>query len=118
MRIEDDIKLDFKDVLIRPKRSKLASRQHVELNRKYTFKYSKQSWIGTPIMAANMDGVGTRQMATLLSSFNMFTCLVKSYTITDWATKITGLNVTNLAVSTGTSDKDYEKLSNILDAVK
>ena len=85
--------------------------------KQYTFKHSKQEWSGVPIMASNMDGVGTFNMAGSLQDHDMFTCLVKSYTITDWATKITGLNVTNLAVSTGTSDKDYEKLSNILDAV-
>ena len=117
MRIEDDIKLDFKDVLIRPKRSKLASRQHVELNRTYEFRHSKQKWTGVPIMASNMDGVGTFGMACALQEHNMFTCLVKSNSIVDWANNITGLDVEYLAVSTGTSEKDYEKLSNILDAV-
>ena len=56
MRIEEDIKLDFKDVLIRPKRSTLSSRKEVDLNRKYIFKHSKCEWNGIPIMAANMDG--------------------------------------------------------------
>ena len=57
MRIEDDIKLDFKDVLIRPKRSTLSSRKQVDLNRTYKFKHSGFEWTGVPIMAANMDGV-------------------------------------------------------------
>lgn len=53
-RIEDDIKLDFKDVLIRPKRSTLKSRSQVDLSRTYVFKNSQLKWTGVPIMAANM----------------------------------------------------------------
>lgn len=79
MRIDNDVKLDYKDVLLRPKRSTLESRKEVSLERQFTFRNSKQEYSGVPIMAANMDGVGTRQMASLLSSFNMFTCLVKHY---------------------------------------
>ena len=44
MRIEEDLKLGFKDVLIRPKRSTLKSRSDVELERQFTFKHSGQSW--------------------------------------------------------------------------
>ena len=54
-RIEQEIKLDFKDVLIRPKRSTLKSRSEVDVRRTYTFKHSKKTWIGVPIIAANMD---------------------------------------------------------------
>ena len=57
MRIEEDIKLDYADVLFRPKRSTLSSRKDVELKRTYKFKYSNHQWTGIPIMAANMDGV-------------------------------------------------------------
>ncbi len=53
-RVETDIKLDFKDVLIRPKRSTLKSRSQVDLSRTYTFKHSGLVWTGVPIMAANM----------------------------------------------------------------
>jgi GMP reductase len=77
MRIEDDIKLDFNDVLIRPKRSTLVSRKNAELNRVFTFKYSKHIWKGVPIVASNMDHVGTLNMAKVLSSFNMLTALCK-----------------------------------------
>ncbi len=44
MRIEEDLKLGFKDVLIRPKRSTLKSRSDVELERQFTFKHSGQTW--------------------------------------------------------------------------
>jgi len=77
MRIEDDIKLDFNDVLIRPKRSTLVSRKNAELNRVFSFKYSKHIWKGVPIVASNMDHVGTSNMAEVLSSFNMLTALCK-----------------------------------------
>jgi GMP reductase len=66
MRIEEDIKLDFKDVLIRPKRSTLSSRKEVDLVRTFKFKHSGWEWTGVPIMAANMDGVGTIDMAKAL----------------------------------------------------
>ena len=52
MRIEEDIKLDFKDVLFRPKRSTLSSRKEVDLERKFTFKHSKKVYNGIPIMSA------------------------------------------------------------------
>ena len=38
MRIEEDMKLDYKDVLIRPKRSTLQSRKQVRLERKFEFR--------------------------------------------------------------------------------
>ena len=62
-RIEDDVKLDFKDVLIRPKRSTLRSRSEVSLEREITFKWSGRKLVCVPIMAANMDTVGTFEMA-------------------------------------------------------
>ena len=70
MRIEEDIKLDFKDVLIRPKRSTLTSRKEVDLERKYTFKHSGKVYTGIPIMAANMDGVGTFSVAEEINWFS------------------------------------------------
>ena len=67
MRIEEEIKLDYSDVLFRPKRSTLKSRKDVDLNRKYTFKHSRSSWKGIPIIASNMDGVGEIDVAKKLS---------------------------------------------------
>ena len=110
MRIEDEVKIDFKDVLIRPKRSKLNSRSEVDLNRTFTFKHSKKTWTGVPIMASNMDGVGTFAMAKALQNHNMFTCLVKSYEKDDWIANSNDLDIEYFAVSTGTSQKDLDKL--------
>jgi GMP reductase len=115
MRIEDDIKLDFKDVLIRPKRSTLSSRREVDLKRNYKFKHSKHEWSGIPIMASNMDGVGTFEMVRALQQEQLFTCLVKNYNIDiDTWREATSLNTDYLAVSTGVSDKDFDRLNIIL----
>ena len=84
VRIEEELKLDYSDVLFRPKRSTLKSRKDVNLKRTYRFKYSKNEWSGIPIMAANMDGVGTFNMAHELARAQMFTCITKQNTPKDW----------------------------------
>ena len=114
MRIEDDIKLDFKDVLIRPKRSTLSSRKEVDLKRTYKFKYSGTEWTGVPIMAANMDGVGTFAMAEALYEHRMFTCLVKSYAEDQFEGIVDNIGANYFAVSTGTNDRDFQRLTRIL----
>ena len=118
MRIEDEVKLDFRDVLIRPKRSTLSSRKEVDLQRAYTFKHSKRYYQGIPIMAANMDGVGTLEMAAALQKHGMFTCLVKSYSVDDYAESNGILSGDRFAVSSGTSDKDFDRLKMISQQVK
>ena len=110
MRIENEVLLDFSDVLIRPKRSTLTSRKAVNLLRSYTFKHSNYDWHGVPIMAANMDGVGTTAMAIALQQHEMFTCLTKTTEEVD-----TGIRASRFAISTGTSDSDYERLQHLMD---
>ena len=116
MRILDDIKLDFKDVLFVPKRSTLSSRREVNLTRTYKFKHSQTEWSGVPIMASNMDGVGTLEMAKALYEHQMFTCLVKSYDEDDLFDLTGEFGGQYFAVSTGTSDKDFLKLRQIINA--
>jgi GMP reductase len=116
MRIEEDIKLDFKDVLIRPKRSALGSRKEVYLTKHYVFRHSKFEWHGVPIMAANMDGVGTLSMARSLWDHRMFTCLVKTYNEDELCDLATTIGGNHFAVSTGTSDSDFLKLRRIINA--
>ena len=55
MKIEDDVKLDFADVLIRPKRSNLDSRSKVDVRRTFKFKLpaGEFSWSGVPIRLLN-----------------------------------------------------------------
>lgn len=114
MRIEEDTKLDFRDVLIRPKRSTLSSRKEVSLNREYRFKHSGRTWQGVPIMASNMDGVGTFAMAITLQKHGMFTCLVKSYQEEDIKSNIGALDKNYFAVTSGTSEADFRKLNYVL----
>ena len=83
MRIEKDLKLDFKDVLIRPKRSEARSRKDVNLERTYVFR-NGNTWTGIPVVAANMDTVGTFSMSQALGKQGLITCLVKSYHPEDW----------------------------------
>ena len=114
MRIEEDIKLDFKDVLIRPKRSTLNSRRDVDLKRFYRFKHSRYEYDGIPIMAANMDGVGTIKMAEALSKHSLFTCLIKAYNRDIENFNTFRVNRDNYAVSTGTSAEDFRNLNTIV----
>ena len=114
MLIENEILLDFSDVLIRPKRSTLTSRKEVELQRTYKFKHSGKEYTGIPIMAANMDGVGTLAMAEELDKNSLFTCIVKSYDVAGFELYEGNVNFSNVAVSTGTSDSDYTKLQDLL----
>ena len=79
MLIEEDIKLDYSDVLIRPKRSTMNTRSDVSLKRTHTFLHGGGEWTGIPIMAANMDTVGTPDMHNALQSFNMITCPARHY---------------------------------------
>ena len=81
MRIEEDIKLDYADVLFRPKRSTLHSRKDVKLKRTYKFKYSNHEWSGVPLIAANMDGVGELHMAEKLAEHEIMTCLTKQHNV-------------------------------------
>ncbi len=80
MRIEAERKLDFADVLIRPKRSGLKSRSEVDVVRTFKTPHAKVEITGVPIIAANMDRVGTLRMAKALAEFKIFTALHKHYT--------------------------------------
>lgn len=114
-RLDNEIKLDFKDVLIRPKRSNLQSRSQVDLVRNYTFKHSQQVWSGVPIMASNMDTIATFEMARVLSSHKIITCIHKHYTLEEWkdfAKWFTGWEY--VAASSGSSEKDLDMLEKIL----
>ena len=115
MRIEEDIKLDYSDVLFRPKRSTLHSRKDVELKRTYKFKYSNHEWSGIPIMTANMDGVGELEIAKSLSKFEMITTLTKQHDIKiiKRCSYIKSI-YPHLALSTGTGDKDFKRIQEIL----
>lgn len=115
MKIENDIKFDFSDVLIRPKRTVLSSRSQVSLTRKFTFPNSTSTWEGVPVIAANMDTTGTFGVMDVLSKHQILTCLTKFYGKNDFKNQPNMQhNWKNAIISTGISDTDYIKLSEIL----
>ena len=115
VRIEEELKLDYSDVLFRPKRSTLKSRKDVNLKRTYRFKYSKNEWSGIPIMAANMDGVGVLGVAEKLSEYGMITCLTKQHDVKKIKQfkKIKSI-YPNVALSIGTKKEDFQNLDKVL----
>ena len=119
MRIETEMKLGFKDVMIRPKRSTLKSRSHVSLEREFKFLHSTTAWTGVPIMAANMDTVGTFEMAKALAEDKLFTAIHKHYSVQEWNDFLRDLApemYNYIAISTGTGKDDSKKIAQIFEA--
>jgi GMP reductase len=121
MRIKEDIKLNFDDVLMEPKRSTLSSRRDVDMTRKFTFRNSGKVMNFTPIFASNMDGVGTFSMAKVLQEHKMMTVITKSTTLDQWKEAVgTGLRLQSVSVCTGTNKiwdpeaADYKSMQDVL----
>lgn len=117
--IEEGTKLDFKDVLIRPKRSTLESRSQVSLRRTYKFRSSGQMYEGIPIIASNMDTIGTFEMAIAFHKHSLFTTIHKHYPLNEWeefAAKHPDV-LKNLAISQGISEADQKKTEEILNKI-
>jgi GMP reductase len=120
MRIEYDVKLDFKDVLIRPKRSVLQSRSEVSLEREFRFKHAKTTWTGVPIIAANMDHTGTMPMARALAAHQLMTALSKFISVAEWEAfaKQSPEVLPFCFASIGISEQDFDKLAELSQRVK
>ena len=117
MRVDRDFKLDFDDVLIRPKRSTLSSRRLVDLNRKFTFRHSEDVWEGVPVIAANMDTTGTFEIADSLKKEKMLTAIHKFYSLDDWAKAIKSnqIELDHCAVTFGVEEaENAEEFFNFL----
>ena len=111
MRIERDLKLTFDDVLIRPKRSTLISRSDVNLVREFTFRHTKETWDGVPIVAANMDTTGLFSIAEILQGHKMLTCTQKFYSTKEFANAWeNGVDSEFIAVTCGSTDESFELL--------
>jgi len=127
MRIDNEIRLDYKDVLIRPKRSTLGSRKEVDLERNFVFRnyipdfpenIEDHHYCGIPIMAANMDGVGTFELADTLAQQNLFTCLVKTYSVDELVEFFDTddyLRTNHVAMSIGINGSDWDKFKEVYD---
>ena len=115
MEFEEGVKLDFQDVLIKPKRSTLRSRKDVSLEREFKFLHSKKTWKGIPIVASNMDASGTFEIAKVLAKYKMLTCLNKFYSIEELRDFFKNFNKPNyVSYTTGIKNKDFSKLEEIL----
>lgn len=110
MRIDNDIKLDFPDVLIRPKRSTMTTRKDVDLSRTFTFRHSKKPWTGVPIIASNMDGVGTVDMAKALTKMKVLTALHKHHKDKEYD----AINSDYTFVTFGIKKEDEKRLKQII----
>jgi GMP reductase len=116
MHIEQEVKLDFKDVLIRPKRSTLGSRSEVDISREFIFRNSGAHYNGIPIVAANMDTTGTFEMARALDAARLSVALQKHYSIDEYSSFFTTLERKSAAFySMGITKSDYEKFKQVMD---
>ena len=111
MRIINDVKLDYKDVLITPKRSTLASRSEVELRRHFKFR-SGNEWYGVPIIAANMDGVGTFEMDSALDKCHTMVALTKHFKDVELIEQF-NKKLNSSVYSLGISNNDLNKFDNV-----
>lgn len=120
MRVENDTKLDFNNVLIRPKRTVLSSRSQVTLNREFKFPNTTTTWTGIPIIAANMDTTGTFEVYHILSQQRIITAMNKHYSVQDYVNfnKKNKLNPNYFAVSCGIRQNDFERLILILEQIE
>jgi GMP reductase len=118
MRIEEELKLDFQDVLIRPKRSTLTSRSEVDISREFAFRHSGRRYRGVPIIAANMDTVGTFEMAQALDRHRLATALHKHYGEGELAAFFKALpEASTVFYSMGITREDYEKFCRVKNEV-
>ncbi len=116
MRIEQDIKLDFKDVLIRPKRSTLTSRSEVDISRDFVFLHSQKTYHGIPIIAANMDATGTFEMARALARHKLGAALHKHYGEDELLAFFAAQPAGGAAFySMGITTPDFEKFRRVMD---
>tara|TARA_B110000305_G_C19462727_1_gene655693 strand:- start:4281 stop:5306 length:1026 start_codon:yes stop_codon:yes gene_type:complete len=115
-KIEFGEKLDFNNVLIRPKRSTIDTRSKVNLKRSFKFRNSLLEWTGVPIIAANMDTTGTFEVYECLSKYKIITALHKFYKPDDFNGKLLDPNF--FMISTGISEENFQNLCNILEKVE
>lgn len=120
MHIEESVKLDFKDVLIRPKRSTLTSRSDVDIRREFVFHHSRKTYHGIPIIAANMDTTGTADMARVLGGQGLSVALHKHFTADESVAFFQSLAPSGLPASCafysmGIGQSDFDKFSKVME---
>ena len=115
MHIDQEIKIDFKDVLIRPKRSTLTSRSEVNISRDFVFRHSQAHYHGIPIIAANMDTTGTMEMARAFEPHKLSVALHKHYSEDQLVAFFAGLKLKSTAFySMGITRADFDKFKRVM----
>lgn len=118
MQIINDIKLDFSDVLIRPKRSTLVSRKEVNLHRTLKMKHSSSHWSGIPLIASNMDTIGTVDMANELIKHRCVTALHKFFTAEELFEIYCDIPLDNIFFTFGVSSADKQKMNDFYNLIE
>lgn len=113
MHIDLNPKLDFRDVLIRPKRSVLSSRFEANITRSFKFRHSSRGWTGFPLIASNMDTIGTLDMANAFRPFEALVALHKFYDPERLVQHLGNDNGPNVFLTVGTSSADWERLATV-----
>lgn len=115
-------KFDFADVLLAPSlidasNTEVKSRADVSLEVTYQFPHSETTYTGVPIIAANMDNIGTFKVHDVFSRNNMCVALTKTTTIEQWKMHFDRNLLPNnntAMVSIGLADSDLDMLSEIV----
>ncbi len=116
MHIDQEIKLDFSDVLIRPKRSTLTSRSDVDISRDFVFRHSGANYHGIPIIAANMDTTGTMEMARKFAEHKLSVALHKHYSDDELVEFFSSLdNKSSAFYSMGITRADFDKFKRVME---
>jgi len=118
MQIETELRLDYKDVLLRPKRSFLSSRKDVDMKREFKFPHTSKKWKGVPIISSNMDTTGTVETAKVLYKYDLLTCLHKFYEVSDIIKISKEPFFQNIIISSGITDRDLRRLNSIMKKAK
>lgn len=122
MKFEDGIKLDFDDVLIKPKRSTLATRSGVDIVKHYNYLHAPIREITVPIIAANMDTTGTFAMSEALTrlegGIGMQTALHKHYSEDELVQYYFSGWRLNSWLTIGIKEDDVKKLRSVDDIIK
>ena len=121
MRLDNELKLNYDDVLLKPKRSTLSSRRDVDMTREFKFRHSGETYKCCPIIASNMDGVGTFSMAKVIQEYKMMTTITKTTTLDQWKQAVgNGIKLKYVSVCTGTNKlwtddaEDYATMKEVL----
>jgi len=113
MRIIEDTKYDFSDLLIIPKRSSLISRKNVVLEKEYNFLHSQYGYKGIPIISSNMSHTGTFEMAKALNAHGLSTALHKHYEVNELVKFFKENQDAINFYSMGILDHDYTKFKKV-----